>query len=550
MSFFRLYTAPDSYTDYPDIWDVSVSPDEISGASYWQHESRSANLTMPYISTFQSYRNDPAKPPIYRLLGEIWEDLNYIDSEDGTDARTKLLFRGYLFQNSFQFNTLGTTNEGNVQLVTLTLYDYIAVLEYFLTHRWQIPLSTGGLAWIGRETTTLPYDSDINVYSEYQRLWNYVPAHPTEPGYPLWSRPPLDIDLPIYPGYGYVYQNANIYEQTPLENYGSLYDMRVYEQDGEAYLDEVKLRLIGPESLCGYYYYYNKYRITAGRLLQIPGYPIIKSGKYWILSEWSREIGSVMAELGITEYYEFGDWQSQYGLTISQYGNTRSYNVLMTSDTPDPNFGWVNIPKYIGLTGAANYDVLHTLPQPDLEVAESSWVPGWLQEVAEYFTGLGVPNPAVIATPTTNASGDISGWDVPAREWLSFILLLNFAWLRYDDPGYTLTNRLFVEGDADVTTFEMPRVTAYNEYYDVPAETYGGGVSCIVDNDLYVEGIDKFAKTTYARYNRICEWSGNMEAEVGTYVWLNEHNPNAIQVTSVEYDPQTPFLWHYTGRSS
>lgn len=543
MSYFRLYTAPDTYTDYPDIWDVSLSPVEINGASYWQTESRTASLTMPWIAKFDTLRNDPAKPPIYRAVGELWEDITYYDSSGERQTRTQLLFRGYLFQDSFGLETIGATYEGNQRIVTVTLYDYLSVLEYFLTHRWQIMLADGTKAWIGVEDTKLPVDSDILVYEEYHRLWDYVPYSVTDPAYPLWAKPPLSIYLPQYSGYGYVYENVPIFTQTGLDCWTSWYDCRLFEEDGEAYMDEVKLRLVGMFSEAGYYYHWNRYKLVGSTVLQVGGFPIVKrstSGILGNLAHVGMNADWAINFLGADDNYNLASgWASQHQLNITQNGIPRAYTIKFDLDEA----GWWVNPHTLTLTGSANYETLHTLPQ-DNEIQPV----GWFEKTAKRIFDL-VGNPAVIATPAYNPETGGPSWSVPAKDWLSFLLLLNFAWLSESGGGYLITNRLFYESGGSPYTLSDVLVASYVERYETSVESYGSGVTCIVDNDAYVAGIDAFAKATFSKYNRICEFMLNSEVPVGEYINLPEHNPNLIRIEGVEYNPAEPFRWRYTGRS-
>jgi hypothetical protein len=203
--FFRLYAAAGTYTDYDKVWDVNIAPQEIGGASYWQTECRSASFSMPYETVFEPYWNDEAKPPIYRLIGELWERYTYADQNGEIHNHEVRLFRGWLFQDSFQIETVGITAAAVHRILTITLKDYLSVLQYCMTNAFTITDSTGTANYINLTETLLPYDSAVSIEGIYQNIWNQVPCSATDTAYPLWTIPALENTLDTYPGYGYTY---------------------------------------------------------------------------------------------------------------------------------------------------------------------------------------------------------------------------------------------------------------------------------------------------------------------------------------------------------
>lgn len=551
MIFFRLYTAADTYTDYDKIWSVGIAPQEISGATFWQQECRTASFSMPYEAVFESYWNDENKPPIYRLLGELWEEYTYADPDGEIRNHKQRLFKGWLFQDSFQIETVGITAAAVQRIMTITLKDYLSVIEYCLTHAWQLIDASGALQTINLTETLLPYDSSVSIEGIYQDVWVSMPVHATDPAYPLWVLPALENTLETYPGYGYTYNGVTLFVQQDMPLGVDWADARIYQDtDGQVFFEEVRLRWASPLWFYRYRYVWNKYLVTGSRLTLVPGHPVVLEG-LWLTALADYNPGYV------TTVLTGEDWTALPGdphnLTITVANNTITYRV--NNGEPFADMDSVYRRK-LTITGSVNYTHFITLPEPETtdseDTAEEAVNPGgayswlaWTDYLTIYEHGRGW-FPAW-AKPTNT---EVKGWTVPTLDLFSFALLVNFAWLREYKDVWRISNRLFLSQGMDVTNLSDAKLISYSDSHDFNPGNYNGGIECFVDNAAYVSGINSFASRIYQQINRVCRFSCNREVGAGDYVTLPYVGSGyPIQITSVEYDPATPQVWGYTGRS-
>ncbi len=540
--FFRLYTAADTYTDYDKVWDVNIAPQEIAGATYWQQECRSASFSMPYDTVFEPYWNDEAKPPIYRLIGELWERYTYADQNGEIHNHEVRLFRGWLFQDSFQIETVGITAAAVHRILTITLRDYLSVLQYCMTNAFTITDSTGTANYINLTETLLPYDSAVSIEGIYQNIWNQVPCSATDTAYPLWTIPALENTLETYPGYGYTYNGALIFTQQDIPLGVDKAEARIYQDDdGRVIFEEVRLRWASPFFTYRYHYEFNRYYVDGSRLTLQDGYPVILRGLF----------GTVLADqdFGYVTYELTGrDWESNYPehtLAIVVNGNTITYNVvdgaLFESE--------LEYRKELRVTGSVNYTYFYTLPEPDNAQTEAATETDWLAwtRYLQIYNSQEGWFPAW-GKPTTEEG--VKGWTVSTPSLLSFALLVNFAWLRESGDGYQIANRLWLSEGMEIHNLTGTKIVNYTDRHEFNVEQYNGGVDCLLDNAAYVEGINNFASRIFKLFNRVCEFSCNSNVNVGDYVQLDYVGSGyPIQITSASYDPAQPELWHYTGRS-
>ncbi len=540
--FFRLYTAADTYTDYDKVWDVNIAPQEIAGATYWQQECRSASFSMPYDTVFEPYWNDEAKPPIYRLIGELWERYTYADQNGEIHNHEVRLFRGWLFQDSFQIETVGITAAAVHRILTITLRDYLSVLQYCMTNAFTITDSTGTANYINLTETLLPYDSAVSIEGIYQNIWNQVPCSATDTAYPLWTIPALENTLETYPGYGYTYNGALIFTQQDIPLGVDKAEARIYQDDdGRVIFEEVRLRWASPFFTYRYHYEFNRYYVDGSRLTLQDGYPVILRGLF----------GTVLADqdFGYVTYELTGrDWESNYPehtLAIVVNGNTITYNVvdgaLFESE--------LEYRKELRVTGSVNYTYFYTLPEPDNAQTEAATETDWLAwtRYLQIYNSQEGWFPAW-GKPTTEEG--VKGWTVSTPSLLSFALLVNFAWLRESGDGYQIANRLWLSEGMEIHNLTGTKIVNYTDRHEFNVEQYNGGVDCLLDNAAYVEGINNFASRIFKQFNRVCEFSCNSNVNVGDYVQLDYVGSGyPIQITSASYDPAQPELWHYTGRS-
>lgn len=540
--FFRLYTAADTYTDYDKVWDVNIAPQEISGATFWQQECRTASFTMPYETVFEPYWNDEAKPPIYRLIGELWERYTYADQNGEIHNHEVRLFRGWLFQDSFQIETVGITAAAVHRILTITLKDYLSVLQYCMTNAFTITDSTGTANYINLTETLLPYDSAVSIDGIYQDIWNQVPCSATDTAYPLWTIPALENTLETYPGYGYTYNGVLIFTQQDIPLGVDKAEARIYQDDdGRVIFEEVRLRWASPFFLYRYHYEFNRYYVDGSRLTLQEGYPVILRGLF----------GTVLADqdFGYVTYVLTGrDWESNYPehtLAIVVNGNTITYNVV-DGALFESEFEYR---KELRVTGSVNYTYFYTLPEPDNAQTEAATETDWLAwtRYLQIYNAQEGWFPAW-GKPTTEDG--IKGWTVSTPSLFSFALLVNFAWLRESGDSYQIANRLWLSEGMEIHNLTGTKIVNYTDRHEFNIEQYNGGVDCLLDNAAYVEGINNYASRIYKQFNRVCEFSINKQVEVGSYVSLPYVGSGyPIQITSASYDPAQPELWHYTGRS-
>lgn len=540
--FFRLYTAADTYTDYDKVWDVNIAPQEISGATFWQQECRTASFTMPYETVFEPYWNDEAKPPIYRLIGELWERYTYADQNGEIHNHEVRLFRGWLFQDSFQIETVGITAAAVHRILMITLKDYLSVLQYCMTNAFTITDSTGTANYINLTETLLPYDSAVSIDGIYQDIWNQVPCSATDTAYPLWTIPALENTLETYPGYGYTYNGALIFTQQDIPLGVDKAEARIYQDDdGRVIFEEVRLRWASPLFLYRYHYEFNRYYVDGSRLTLQEGYPVILRGLF----------GTVLADQDfgyVTTVLTGRDWESnhpEHTLAIVVNGNTITYNVV-DGALFESEFEYR---KELRVTGSVNYTYFYTLPEPDNAQTEAATETDWLAwtRYLQIYNAQEGWFPAW-GKPTTEDG--IKGWTVSTPSLFSFALLVNFAWLRESGDSYQIANRLWLSEGMEIHNLTGTKIVNYTDRHEFNIEQYNGGVDCLLDNAAYVEGINNFASRIFKQFNRVCEFSCNQQVTVGDYVVLPYVGSGyPIQITSASYDPAQPELWHYTGRS-
>ena len=543
--FFRLYTAAGTYTDYDKVWDVNIAPQEIGGASYWQTECRSASFSMPYETVFEPYWNDEAKPPIYRLIGELWERYSYADQNGEIHNHEVRLFRGWLFQDSFQIETVGITAAAVHRILTVTLKDYLSVLQYCMTNAFTITDSTGTANYINLTETLLPYDSAVSIEGIYQNIWNQVPCSATDTAYPLWTIPPLENTLDTYPGYGYTYNGATIFQQTDQRWFTDWFGAVIYQDDdGRVIFEEVRLRFLYVLALRPYEHIHGKYYVNGSRLTPVPGYPKTYSrfGDFGGLGSQSPE--QVLRDMDC-DHYPVEIWGSEQDLTITVSGRELTYSIREGTMAED---GYDN-PFMLKVTGTLNYVQFITMPEPDatqdVSATKTDWL-SWTRYLQIYNSQEGW-FPAW-GKPTTEEG--VKGWTVSTPSLLSFALLVNFAWLRESGDGYQIANRLWLSEGMEIHNLTGTKIVNYTDRHEFNVEQYNGGVDCLLDNAAYVKGINNYASRIFKQFNRVCEFSCNANVNVGDYVQLDYVGSGyPIQITSASYNPAQPELWHYTGRS-
>lgn len=469
MSFIRVYTNSTTYTDISDIWGVSIDPDTITGANFFTQESRKANVSLEMCATIQTLLDNGTSivagtdHNIYPCLVEIWENFNYADNNFELLEHTALLFRGYLFKDSISINTVGVIGTTHKKIVTLTIYDFLAVIHKYLSAYPESPIGNNSPYYFTEGQQFLP---------EYELLdlWEYVPAGGS---YPLWSRPPLSIDINTYPDYGLHYTQSTIYTQTQAD----VYYARIYYASGDVVFESFTVAYYAGRFL-------GKYKI----------FKIVGSG-YWVLHEYSfngESFAQVVTQLDIPDDYD--TWESDQ-------------HVYHVPDT----------------------DVFYYVNQTDEDHPATLTVTG---------------------TVTAGIIDIVEDGNMPTLDWLNFLLSSQFAWLRYDSGAYSVTNKLHYTTATSSGFTDDVKVTDYRVEYDTRVDNYDVTYSFInVSDDISAE-INEYAILMAAQYPAVCTFSTNEQVRCGDFVMLPAYNPNLIHITEVSYDVNTPFLWHYKGRSA
>lgn len=221
MSFARIWWDADNFTDYPEIWDVSIDAESITGALFHSQEPRSATFSYSEPGMLdQTWAMARIKDGIFPYVVEIVENWNYASETGEILEHYSVLFRGYVFRDGVAFKTItdGASPASNVLVATITIRDYLAVFIHYLTARPQ------GAA-IGSGTTSFSAGTEVLIFNEMLRLWDTVPIGT---GHPLWVRPALWPDIDAYPGYGMYYDGFEVYRHPHLNGYSSAADTRYY----------------------------------------------------------------------------------------------------------------------------------------------------------------------------------------------------------------------------------------------------------------------------------------------------------------------------------
>lgn len=510
MSFARIWWDAGNFTDYPDIWEVSIDAESITGALFHSQEPRTATFSYSEPGMLdQTWAMARIKDGIFPYVVELVENWNYADEAGEMLEHYSVLFRGYVFRDGVAFKTItdGASPASNVLVATITIRDYLAVFIHYLTARPQ------GAA-IGSGTTSFSAGTEVLIFSEMLRLWDTVP---TGTGHPLWVRPALWPDIDAYPGYGMYYDGFEVYRHPHLNGYGSAADTRYYvwielpADPGDTvsvYLKYVAVSLhtdtdwakvkYGQVSVYGASYIITNYQQI--EVQNVGNYPAIPDYNDW----WDAEAANIATHLPapLQNFYTAG---SLVDMSIGVYNtdvtySLERYDVLGDTDTFSP----LNDPVRLTLTGTANTAAIRGV-------------------------GEGV---------------------IPNEQFMGYMLNIYLAWLRQANGVYYLSGKLYFTTATSSGFSDAVKVTYYNEEIDSNLESFGTVYEFLQNSQLYCDKLNEYALGVYRQYPRLCAWACNEDVAVGNYVVLPRYNSALIHITEKSYDVNEPFLWHYKGRSA
>lgn len=551
----KLYTSSSTVYEYTDIWDMDIGGQSISGATYFEQEARTATWTMPhnavlgaYIqytppawspppesdnSAYDGYANPVGKWHMHKALVEIWERFTYADQNSEIRNHERILFRGYLFRDSFAVQTVGkysnTSGTQTAKIVTITAYDYLAVLANRLQNKELVfeienpdpddPDNDNG----GPTTTQLIWRDQI------QALWELVPYGATANDM-LWVRPSLDFDVEDQPYYPTL-QLFPIHKLDPgtqaADRY-DYYDARVYqnETNGPVYYEELRLRWFGwiafePKV---YHYVWTRYRIIGSNLVQY-GAPVDESGSGLGPTPWDPDAaGDWVVQGG----YNPAQWQNQKQCSAIVGGVPLAYSIRQEADEPPAEgepWSWGGLwwpwDDYQGLESGNN----------SLDMDKEIWLT---------VSGAVPLDKFVLAEEMT----------INAKTWLSWLLNTRFAWLRPSASlnGYTVCGKN-ISSSAASTDLSGCKVTEFYVETEIVLDSYNESIPEIWGSDAILEGMRNYLANQYYKNNKIVSFKCNQLISVGDYITLPDYHDAPILITEHYYNPAQPFLYSYKGRS-
>lgn len=506
MSFLRIWTDVDSYTDTTHLWDVNIDAEQLSGATYYSQESRSATLTMPYPVWFSTYLDADDKPAVLPLVFEIYEDFSYANANNQIVQHNSMKFRGYLFRNDCARAIVGVHIAGNTQteesLITITIRDWLAVFKHYIETPYTYYSGIYPVD-VDNRKQTLTANSTINVADELIRIWNLAGAACTNLG-TIWSPPDLVNALQFNPNYGFDYDNVEIIRQAPLNHITDGYASALHyiESAGILVYEDVRYR-----------------------------YGDFVGGWGW-KTEWYRwEI----YQGGYTLYNHVthtGSW----GSTAPFYGDYEAIDYATNGYYSDYQGVWDSSwqqPYSINQTPQSGAQLIYHLET----LQDSNGVD---------FTRLlmdGIVNFSTIIV----GGADI---EVDTLAWFRYLLDINFSCVRYGDSMnvYFIKNKTIVNSTAYQWDTGL-KLLNYNMEIDGRVEDAGSGIDGIINNQVYVDKMNEYARQVFTEYEKVLTFSTNQEAELGAHKWLPEYHNQPVHITEKSYDLNQPFVWHYKGRA-
>jgi len=453
MSHIVINTSSSSAVSYSDIWDISIDPHAITGASYFSQEAQRARVTLPYNATIAAIIAAGPIDGIYRARVDIWEEYVAIDADGEQQQIEDCLFWGYLFADSITIDTVGVVGETNHKIVTLELYDHLAVLAHSM------------------DDVSLTEGDEIIIDDKMQELWMIT----TGDDYPLWGVPPLVFDYTPYSDYSFFTYTLYIYDSPT--GFDVTY-ARIYAVGSDLLFDVLRVDDYGTY---GYIGYYERYRL----------------------------IGT-----GITQIYSNSGYAENFAALITALGAPTDYASWST------DYHFYEVPA----TG-----VTYQIVQEDVE-----------HQVRLLVTG-------TLASGVLNVVQDqvVSGLDL-----FNYMLSAQFVWLHRVGGTYVVSNKQHHPNAEAVGFTDAVKVTQYKEEFDTRVETFDKNYTFINLGESLTGIINDYAEDYLERYPRVCSFSTNEKVELGDFVMLPRHNTGLIHIVEVDYDMETPQLFHYKGRSA
>jgi hypothetical protein len=515
VSLARFWWSATSYTDYPDIWDVDIDPESITGANFHSQEPRHASFTYAAPNTVsQTFDLAALHDGIFPYVVQIIEQQNRPTADGEMLEHTLILFEGYVFRGGVSFETVIRSTDNyqyNTIVTNVTLSDYLAVFLHYLKARPQGASTTSGIMHFEA-------GSEYLVPNEMTRLWETVPIGPDRP---LWTRPPLVYDVNPYPGYGMQFENFLLVQQdrvTPIGAWGlPLIDYRYYGNISLNSVNQVVYRTI--------------------------------SVVYW--ANRDNASGEIHFYYALARYVERIVYGASY---ITQFSHT----FAMMGEYPQCEFIqlWDNIVDD-WVTGVWQWDGWHdwtyeqTMSVPHTDVVYKMTRYGTSYPHVYGSTPLWNPTQITVSgTVNTAAFRIIADGEMPNADYMAYMLNIYMAWLRQSGGVYYLSNKLFFTTATSSGFTDAVRVVHYREGMDDSIDTFSTTYEFIENSDVYRDLLNAYAIGIYRAYPRLCEWLCNEDVAVGNYVMLPGYNPNLIQITEREYDIEQPGLWRYKGRSA
>lgn len=488
MSFIRLYTAANTYTDYHDIWDVSIEAQSVSGANYFVQEGRSAVFTMEYDTIWETYTLDFNKWAVYRALVEIWEQYTDIDADHNPYTYTRMVFTGYLCQDSFSTKTNAHYYLQNAPMrdrtITVRVYDYLSII----------------MRLYGNTKITLQPGTTITVANEIARLWNMIP-YSTDPSSTLglWYRPSLNYEVHQVPGYGLVYSQVPIMTAAPATLW---YAMSMVNIVFESFARVTA----GDDGIYLEYLFTRRVINNDGRLHQYRRW-IVEGMQYTELAnEIVDNVEMTLSEIETLYDIDVSTWaaQHQYIDTVSQM----TYDITQV-DTEHGHYQPGDERWVLTITGQTVPITVRTLPVSDITVGYLDW----LQFMCN--------------------------------------IQMAFIYSEFGTNNWHVTNKAYNVETTPITINIASDIYDYSEEWDTAVDIVDNAYDWLEFGDGYAAAINNFMRAVnVGKISRVVRFSSNQRFEIGSKIKLPEHNDNrVIFITQVDYDINEPQRYKYEGRS-
>jgi len=212
-TWVRLYTSQTTYTDYDDVWGLSIDPISLTGAEMFIEEGRKAQFSLYLDEDWISgglTNNWGEAPSGLRFIRRVWVEI----WDTPLDSDTSLvIFAGFLFRDSIKFDVtlrtlVGSNYVQQLKQGTVTVYDWMST--FIKIHENSVLQLEEGQYVIRDQLQAL--------FNEYSVDWSW----------PL-NLCGVGFQLNIYPDFGTVFNNEPIW--TSSGRYDNIY-ARLYQSAG------------------------------------------------------------------------------------------------------------------------------------------------------------------------------------------------------------------------------------------------------------------------------------------------------------------------------